>query len=112
MALLFLALVMVLFGALSGEVIPFAVGIVSAITAMTAIRFVSRWVLLVFWCWLTTVVLYLLFQPPLSSLSSTEARVILGMPAPVFWMLFGVWLVPILILPLHFLLRFQDWMDQ
>ena len=107
--LLLLALVTVLIGAVSGQAVPFAVGVASVIVALTAQRFAPRWTLFIFWCWLTAVLLYLVTQPPLESMSDTELGIILGLPAPTFWILIGIWLVPILIWPLSFLLKFRDW---
>jgi hypothetical protein len=65
--------------------------------------------LLIFALWMALALLWLLIRPwpaPVSGIS------ILGLPAAAAVMIFGIWIAPIWILPLVFMLKFSDWMKK
>jgi len=87
----------------------FSVAVVSSIVSLTAVRGVPRWPLLCFWLWVGGILLYLLAEPTSEGLDVT---LVAGVPISTFWMLLGVWLVPILLWPVAFAVNFRKWMKQ
>lgn len=77
-------------------------GIVSFIVALTSLKLSSKLLLGSFWIWMNLVLLYL-------SREDHSLSLVLGLPLPAFWMLFGIWMVPVLLWPLGFALTFKRW---
>lgn len=83
----------------------FALSITGILVFLTALAFPSKPLLMVFGCWLVGVFTFLHWV-------GDQTDGILGLPAPAFAMLAGIWIIPILIWPLGFLLAFRRWFDQ
>ena len=89
----------------------FAIGMVSFIVALTATRSCSRLLLLLFWIWMNLVLVYLCGRPVVSEEPNPDTvYLLLGLPVPAFWMLFGIWIFPVLLWPLGFALTHKQWM--
>jgi len=104
-----LSLLLLLAAVLLANVALFSLAVVSAIASITAVRGVPRWPLIFFWMWLSLVLLYLVSEP---ASEGVDSRLVLGVPLPAFWMLMGIWFVPILLWPLAFLLDFRNWINR
>ena len=107
--LLTLSLLLLLVSVILANPSLFAVAVVSSIAGMTTVRGVPLWPLLSFWIWVNLVLLYLVSEP---SPDGADIQLVLGIPISAFWMLLGIWLVPIILWPLAFFVGFRDWMRQ
>lgn len=96
------SLLLLLAGMLTSNLKLVILGIVSFIVALTSLKLSSKLLLGSFWIWMNLVLLYLSREDHSSSL-------VLGLPLPAFWMLFGIWIVPVLLWPLGFALTFKRW---
>ncbi|MGH9341487.1 MAG: hypothetical protein ACRD1R_18340 [Acidobacteriota bacterium] len=103
MPLLTLSLTLLLVSMIAVSAPLFAVSIVSTIVSLTSLGSPSRLLMLALWLWLN-LVLSIIFLQPASEI------LLFGLSLPAFWMLFGIWIVPVLIWPLGFLLDFKSWM--
>ena len=86
----------------------FVLSIVTTLSSLAGLVGTPKWLCVSFWIWLNCVLLYLLSTP----LPEEAQGVVLiaGLPAPAFWMLVGIWIVPVFIWPLGFLLTFKTWL--
>jgi hypothetical protein len=109
LVLLTLSLLLVLVAVLLANSLLFAVAVVSSIVSLTAVRGVPRWPLLSFWLWVNLVLLYLVSEP---NVDGVNLQLVMGIPVSAFWMLLGIWLVPIVLWPLAFFMSFRNWMSQ
>ena len=109
LVLLTLSLLLLLAGVLLGDSALFAVAVVSSIVSLTAVRGVPRWPLLSFWVWVNLVLLYLVSE---GNVEGSDVRLVAGIPLSAFWMLLGIWLVPVILWPLAFFVNFRKWMSQ
>ena len=87
----------------------FAVSLVSTVVSLAAVGGAPRIPLILFWGWVTFVLLYLLKG---STEGESEGVLMLGIPEAAFWMLFGVGIVPVVLWPLYFLLDFRKWIGR
>lgn len=67
-------------------------------------------IVLLFAVWLLSVLASLIFVWATPTVPGEETPLILGLPAPTFLMILGIWVLPILIFPLGFLLSFERWL--
>ena len=109
LVLLALSLLVLLVGVLLASPGLFAFAIVSSIVSLTAVPDAPRWALLSFCLWVNLVLLYLVSEP---SADAENVRLVAGFPMPALWMLLGIWLIPIIIWPLAFLIGFRKWMSR
>jgi len=109
LVLLTLSLLLLLVAVLLANSLLFAVAVVSSIVSLTAVRRVPRWPLLSFWLWVNLVLLYLVSEP---NVDGGNLQLVAGIPVSAFWMLLGIWLVPIILWPLAFFVSFRNWMSQ
>ena len=107
--LLGLSLVLLLVAVVLANASLFAVAVVSSIVSLTAVGGVPRWSLLAFWLWVNLVILYLISEP---SGEGIDLILVSGIPVSAFWMLMGIWLMPIVIWPLAFFIGFRKWTGQ
>jgi hypothetical protein len=107
----FLILVSLVLALLGSIFSPFllALGIVSLIVSLASLGGAPRGLLLLFWAWLLAVLVILLVDLTSPGVFWNENDLVLGFPSSTFLMLFGIWIVPVLILPLGFLLTFHRW---
>lgn len=103
------SLVLILVGGLFD---PFllALGIVLLIVALAALGGAPGGLLFLFGGWLLAVLLILLFDWMSPGFLWDQQLLVLGLPGSTFLMLLGIWVLPILILPLGFLLTFHRWL--
>lgn len=87
----------------------FAVAVVSSVVSLTAVGGVSRWALAAFWMWVTGVLLYLVLAP---AGSGGDLYLVAGIPVATFWMLLGIWLLPMILWPVVFAVTFRKWMKR
>lgn len=87
----------------------FIISIVTSLSSLARLGGASRWLSVSFWIWLNCILLYLLFA---SRPVETDGAIVLigGLPVPAFWMLVGIWIVPVFIWPLGFLVTFKAWL--
>ena len=109
--LILVSLVLILAGCLFS---PFllALGVVSLIVALASLGGAPRGLLLLFWLWLLAVLFVPLLDWMVPGVIWKVNDLVFGLPGPTFLMLFGVWVVPVLILPLGFLLTFHRWFQK
>ncbi|HUV14063.1 MAG TPA: hypothetical protein VMY18_10485 [Acidobacteriota bacterium] len=86
-----------------------ALGIVSLIVALASLGGAPRGLLLLFWSWMLALLSVLVLNWMFPGALWKEDDLVFGLPGSTFLMLFGVWVVPVLILPLGFLLTFHRW---
>ncbi len=106
---LIVSLVFLLAGALSGLSWILALGGVGLLCSLGWWGGAPTRLVIVFGAWVGGVLVYLLLA---GSPGSLEAAPLLGLPASAFWMLFGIWVIPVLIWPLGFLRHFRRWKDR
>jgi len=107
--LLTISLSLLLLAVLLGNSTLFALAVVSSIVSLTGVSGVPRRPLLVFWIWVNLVLLYLISEP---SGTGYEVRLVAGIPVSAFWMLLGIWLIPVFLWPLVFYAGFKDWVNR
>lgn len=86
-----------------------ALGIVLLIAGLASLGGAPRRLLFIFWAWLLVVLFTLLFDWMSPGVLWDEQMLLMGLPGSTFLMLLGIWIVPILILPLGFLFTFRRW---
>ncbi|MFZ0430110.1 MAG: hypothetical protein WAO20_18475 [Acidobacteriota bacterium] len=106
---LVVALVLLLGGALSESVWLLAAGGVSLLSGLAWWGGAPRRPVLLFGCWTAGVLAVLLWS---GTTSGAAAAPFLGLPWTTVWMLVGIWLAPLLIWPLSFLLGFHRWKER
>ena len=104
--LLLLSLILLLVAMLLSMVPLLVVSAVSVMVLLASLKLDSGALLFSFWLWMNLVLLYLWSQPVDSN---PQQLLVLGLPVPAFWMLLGVWIIPVLIWPLGFALTFGKW---
>lgn len=87
----------------------FVLSIVTTLSSLAGLAGTPKWLHVSFWIWLNCILLYLLSTPAPEEAHGAVA-LIAGLPAPAFWMLIGIWIVPVFIWPLGFLLTFKAWL--
>jgi hypothetical protein len=103
------SLILVLTGALFESSWIMAVGVVGALSFLAIWGNAPRRFSLIFGVWTSGVLGYLLWS---GDLAPDVTGRLWGLPAPSFWMLLGIWLVPLLIWPLSFIRDFGRWKEQ
>jgi hypothetical protein len=86
------------------------VAVITIIISLTAFGKVPRLLLWTLWVWLNIILIYLNCLD-FAEFPNGEARLI-GLPLPTFWMLVGVWILPVVVWPLGFALFFRSWMSK
>lgn len=87
----------------------FVISIVTSLSALAGLAGAPRWLAASFWIWLNLVLLYLLSASTPGD-AHDAVHLVGGLPEPAFWMLVGIWIVPLFIWPLGFLLTFKGWL--
>lgn len=107
--LLALSLILLLVS-LALSILPlFTFAIVNVLVSLAALRLRSRWLLGSFWIWLNLVLWHLCTRTVPDPREAAGVGLLLGLPEPAFWMLFGIWVFPVLLWPLGFALAFRRW---
>ena len=107
---LFCSIFLVLFGSLVGNPSLLGLGIVTTIVVLVWESAVPKVLLIAFWLWLNTVLLFLVWNP--LGVEIYEEPFVFGLPLRTFVMLFGVWIVPILLWPVGFAVYFRRWISK
>ena len=87
----------------------FAISLVAIVVSLAAVGGAPRTPLILFWVWVTFVLLYLLNG---LTVGESEKVLILGIPEAAFCMLIGVGIVPVVLWPLYFLFDFKKWIGR
>ena len=80
------------------------VAIAASIVGLTGFSRIPRWLLFLFWLWLSFILLFLTLD-----LHFLDRWEVFGLPVPTLVMLLGVWIIPVFIWPLGYLLLFDGW---
>jgi hypothetical protein len=93
-------------GAVAG--CPWVAGLGTAIfiAALARLGGAPRYACWALWLWLSGVLLYLVGVPPIIEGPGVE-----GLEG-ASWMLWGIWIVPLLLGPVAFLLSFRSWLSK
>lgn len=103
------SLIFVLTGALFELSWIMAMGGVGLLSCLAVWGNAPRRLVVVFGVWTAGVLAYLLWS---GDLALEVTGRLLGLPAPAFWMLLGIWVAPLLIWPLSFIRDFRRWKGQ
>ncbi|MEJ2077895.1 MAG: hypothetical protein P8020_05070 [Acidobacteriota bacterium] len=103
------SLILVLVGGLFESSWTMALGGVGVLSCLAIWGSAPRRLVVVFGIWTAGILAYLLWSG--DSAPDTTMK-LLGLPAPAFWMLLGIWVVPLLIWPLSFIRDFDRWKRQ
>jgi len=91
----------------------FALSMISVVIGIALAGSAPRRAVFGFWIWTVAVLLFLFFTPPAGTLvPGTETGLVAGLPLPALAMIIGIWIIPILIWPLAFLVDFDRWMGK
>lgn len=104
------SLIVLIFGGLLGSAPVFAVALVGIIVSIAGLGGAPQWLLLTFWVGTTAILLSLLFLP--EEATCRDSLLLMGMPLRMVLMIVGVWIVPLLIWPIGFLLTFRRWLEK
>ena len=107
---LLISILILLGGFASGSAWAIGLGTTTCISALAHWGGAPRWASWTLWIWLTGILFGLIFFPVAASPGPAGPEV--NSLIAVWLMLGGIWLVPVLIGPLAFLLSFRCWLSK